>query len=493
MVFSSPLFLFVFLPFVLLVYYSSGVRARNPILLAASLIFYAWGEPAHVSVMIGSILMNWIVGMAMARSASRQREFAVLSIGVALNLCGLFYFKYTNFVFAQFSHLAGLDLPAPHFVQAIVLPIGISFFTFHAISYLVDIYRRQSSALTNPLTIGLYISMFPQLVAGPIIRYHDVAESLARRRHTLERFSSGIERFVHGLGKKVLIANVAGQVADAAFSSPPENLGAMAAWTGLVCYTLQIYFDFSGYSDMAIGLGRMFGFEFAENFNYPYVAASVREFWRRWHMSLSAWFRDYVYIPLGGNRGSSFRTSVNLGTVFLLCGLWHGASYTFVIWGLLHGALLIGERGRFGAALDAAPRVYGHIYTMAMVMVGWIFFRADTLSQAVTYMGSLLGRTSRIGSVGTVVPMLDPRTVLTLAVGIVLSTPAVAFMARDWRMRRFPTAGGDPPWGPMARMAERHDGTILMGLRALAVVAILLAAAANLAESTYNPFIYYRF
>ena len=344
MVFSEPAFLFWFLPLLLGAYFLCPRAGRNALLLAASLIFYAWGEGGFVLVMLASIGMNYAFGLLIERRVSTHKTCAALWLGIIANLLLLAAYKYTGFVSSNLCGLLrwwGVDTADPLPVH---LPIGISFFTFQAMSYLVDVHRRQVPAQRNPLHVALYISMFPQLIAGPIVRYRDIARQIVDRAVTRQGFASGIRRFAIGLGKKVIIANSLAWPADQIFTIPNHELTTAVAWWGVTCYTLQIYFDFSGYSDMAVGLGRMFGFEFMENFNYPYIARSMTDFWRRWHISLSTWFRDYLYIPLGGNRRGRARTLVNLALVFFLCGLWHGASWTFAIWGLYHGLFLILER-----------------------------------------------------------------------------------------------------------------------------------------------------
>ncbi|CAL8473194.1 MBOAT family protein [Caballeronia sp. S22] len=493
MVFSSAIFLYVFLPITLALYYALAHRLKNILLLAASLLFYAWGDPRHLPVMVGSILFNWFVALLIARAPSRKLQFAILSGGVATNLLFLVFYKYSFFLSANLDSLVGHLFGAHAKVYQVALPIGISFFTFHSISYIVDVYRKDAEALASPLDMGVYISLFPQLIAGPIIRYHDIAEQILHRRNTLERFSSGVERFAFGLGKKVLIANVLGQVADQVFAIPQHQISPSMAWFGIVCYTLQIYFDFSGYSDMAIGLARMFGFELTENFNYPYIAASVREFWRRWHISLSTWFRDYLYIPLGGNRASSLRVSLNLVTVFLLCGLWHGASWNFVIWGAFHGSLLVLERTAFGRRLDALPRYIGHTYTILMVMIGWVFFRAETLGFACAYIGALFGFTDAHGLGPQVGFYFNAQVLSTIVLGGILSTPIAISLARDWNNRRFPSHANEPlPAAVLSYSSALGDQGIYY-IRVVVTLFILVICASELAAGTYNPFIYFRF
>src|ERR1700722_4779741 len=339
MVFSSPIFLFLFLPIVLAGCLLPSLRLRNLWLLIFSILFYAWGEVGFVGLMLGSTLINYFLGRWVEKETDERRRRWAVGVAIALNLGLLGIFKYTNFAVHNLNAILGMLGAKPVVVRDVRLPIGISFFTFHAISYVMDIYRRKWTSAKNPADVALYIFFFPQLIAGPILRWNAIAPQIANRQQTIDRFAKGIRRFAEGLAKKVIIANAVAVPADAIFglSANWHDLTMATAWVGAICYMLQIYFDFSGYSDMAIGLGMMFGFEFMENFNYPYVAQSIRDFWRCWHISLSSWFRDYLYIPLGGNRCSSPRNYLNLVVVFLLCGLWHGASWTFVIWGLYHG------------------------------------------------------------------------------------------------------------------------------------------------------------
>lgn len=463
-------------------------------LLMASLVFYAWGEPVYVFLMLGSIAVNWIVGLLMARFAGTTREKQVLALGIVFDVVVLAYFKYAGFLVAGIlEHIPGLEHIAAQF-HAPRLPIGISFFTFHAMSYLIDIYRRQARALRNPLNMGLYISMFPQLIAGPIIRFHDVADQILARRNTIERFASGVERFSYGLGKKMLIANPMGAVADWAFGMDPGYLHTGDAWVGLLCYALQIYFDFAGYSDMAIGLGRMFGFEFLENFNYPYIARTVQEFWRRWHLSLSAWFRDYLYIPLGGNRKGDLRTVSNLFTVFILCGFWHGAGWTFIFWGFWHGLFLALERGRWGRFLAKLPTACGWAYTLVIVLIGWVFFRAESFGHAWYYLEALSGLQGQLATGTALAVKFATRERWTFLVAIVLSAPVFAFMARDYITRGYPIKvprGAIYDWS--IRVGARVDARVVRSVRVAAIVVILVVCAAYVAAGTYNPFIYYRF
>jgi alginate O-acetyltransferase complex protein AlgI len=362
----------------------------------------------------------------------------------------------------------------------ISLPIGISFFTFQAMSYVIDVYRKETAVQLNPIHSGLYVTMFPQLIAGPIVRYHDVAKQIGSRSVTRHQFSTGIQRFIFGLAKKVILANPLGEVADKIFDVPISQVTSGMAWLGVACYSLQIYFDFSGYSDMAIGLGRLLGFEFLENFNYPYISKSIREFWRRWHISLSTWFRDYLYIPLGGNKGSAFRTYLNLWIVFFLCGLWHGASWNFVIWGALHGAYLVIERLWGINFLNRLWRPLQHIYTIFLVMIGWVFFRSESLGHAIQYLQSMFGFTHADGINYYLMYYLDLKTAVTFLIGCVLTTPLA---------RRF----GNTLYNSLADSHFIRWQFLLNTGYYFLLIILFLISAAYIAAGTYNPFIYYRF
>lgn len=385
MLFSSPVFLYLFLPLTLLGYYLIPKKVKNYWLLITSLIFFAWGGVSYTMILIASIILNYYFGLLIQKNIESKKGQQWLKIGISTNLLILVVFKYTNF-FTQNINILFNAISLPKIPETeILLPVGISFYTFHSLSYLIDIYRRKTTAQRNIFDLSLYVCMFSQLVAGPIIRYSDVWQQLRERTSTIEKFSSGIERFLIGLGKKVLIANTLAAVADTIFESKTPELGALNAWLGISCYTLQIYCDFSGYSDMAIGLGRMFGFDFKENFDLPYVAKSLKEFWRRWHISLSSFFRDYVYIPLGGNRVKTFRQYLNLIIVFFLTGFWHGASWTFIMWGLFHGFFLLIERLFFGKILENTWKPVANFYTLIVVMFAWVLFRAESLNYATNY------------------------------------------------------------------------------------------------------------
>jgi alginate O-acetyltransferase complex protein AlgI len=480
MLFSSPIFLFLFLPLLLAVYYLGARWVRNTLLMLASLLFYAWGEPRLIVIMLASVAMNYVLALLVGALRGRSAARWVLILAVAANLGVLVYFKYALFLIDSLNGLLGVLALPPLRWHSVVMPIGISFYTFQAMSYVVDVFRGEVRAERNPINVALYIALFPQLIAGPIVRYVDIAAQIRERQVTVAGFAEGVQRFIIGLGKKMLIANSAAVVADVVFKIPANELGTGMAWLGIVCYTLQIYFDFSGYSDMAIGLGLMFGFRFLENFNYPYIAKSLTEFWRRWHISLSTWFRDYLYIPLGGNRAGPRRTYANLLVVFFLCGLWHGASWNFVVWGLFHGAFLVLERLGLGRLLERIPTVLRHAYLLLVVMVGWVFFRAEHLGHAWAYLAALAGFAGADAWKISVWVYLDRGLWLLLLAGALGSTPWLP-MVKKW-------ADSSPNRGP----SLAGEGLLsLVRLTALAVV--LLASAAVMMAGTHNPFIYFRF
>jgi alginate O-acetyltransferase complex protein AlgI len=482
MVFSSPIFLLIFLPLLLLVYALTPRALKNTILLGASLLFYAWGESFYVLIMLVSIAANYVAGRMMASAGSVRRERLILAASIVVNLGLLGFFKYANFLVANLNVLLRSLEISPLRLDPVHLPIGISFFTFQAMSYVIDVYRRDARVQRNPIDLALYIALFPQLIAGPIVRYHDIAAQLKKHALRLEDFTIGVRQFIIGLGKKVLIANTLALPADSIFALPAGDIALSAAWLGIVCYTLQIYFDFSGYSDMAIGLGRMLGFRFLENFNYPYVARSMRDFWKRWHISLSNWFRDYLYIPLGGSRRSASRTYVNLAIVFLLCGLWHGASWTFVLWGLLHGTFLIIERLGLESRLRRLPAVFGHVYVIAFLVVSWTFFRADNLPFAVHYLGALVGLGQ--GSTPHTADMyLTPLVGIVLLAGIMGATP--------W-LPRFVQRFRSVEWRTETDLSRVLCGTGHV-VGAVSLFIVLMLSVMWLAAGTYNPFIYFRF
>lgn len=467
MIFSSAEFIFLFLPGTLLLYYSPlfrGRRARNVLLVLVSLFFYAWGEPVRVLLLLGSIAFNWLLGRW--AEPGRRHPRAALAAAAAGNLAVLFVFKYLGFLC---ENLGLLGLPVPE--VDISLPVGISFYTFQALSYVIDVYRGRSPAQKNILDVGLYIAFFPQLIAGPIVRYETVAREIHHRRECWADFSGGVPRFIAGLGKKAILANTLAIAADAAFRS--ESLSAPMAWLGAVSYALQIYFDFSGYSDMAIGMGRMFGFHFLENFDKPYRASSVTDFWRRWHISLSSWFRDYVYIPLGGSRRSPARNILNLAAVWLLTGLWHGAAWTFVLWGAWFLLLLAGEKLLWGRGLARLPRVFRHGYTLLAVTASWVLFRSPSAAYAGAYFQAMLG------------------------LGGTADGQAVYYLLQYW-----------PEWAAcliaalpvknrlQSKLSRREGGPAALALvwcPKLAALALLALSYLKLATGSFNPFIYFQF
>ena len=468
MVFSSAIFLFCFLPITLAIYYSLRGEFRNGFLLFASLFFYGWGEPQFVYIIFLSICINYSFGYLIARYQGRGREKQAklaLWTGVAANCGLLFYYKYYDFFLSSVNFAFHLSLPLQH----IVLPIGISFFTFQGLSYVADVYWRKVDFQKNFLRFALFKALFPQLIAGPIVRYVDVHDQIDYREHTLDRFAEGVRRFIIGLSKKVVIANTLGAVADGVFGVPVHQNSPALAWAGIVCYAFQIHFDFSGYSDMAIGLAKMFGFDFKENFNYPYTAKSITEFWRRWHISLSTWFRDYVYIPLGGNRSGN--VYYNLFLVFALTGLWHGAAWNFIVWGLWHGCFLVLER--IGKKLWPdlqAPAALCHLYTLFVVLLGWVFFRAADLTYAMKYIQILLGIGYSYDVGFSVWYYLDSLTVLMLGVACVVACPIYPRLLQHCRL---------------------SFNRLLLHNAYLAL--LLLICVMFVSTSTYNPFIYFRF
>ena len=461
MVFSTPIFLFLFLPAVLVLNYiipKKYIAAKNVVLLIASLFFYAWGEPKNVLLMLLSIAVNYVCGLLLGKfDSDEKKRKVVLWASVVFNLGLLFFFKYFNFV-------TGGIFPA------IKLPIGISFFTFQIMSYTIDVYRRSVEPQKSLLKLALYISLFPQLIAGPIVRYIDVEKQLTYRECTAEKTARGMIRFSMGLAKKVIVSNTVAAICDGIFGST-NTVPAFTAWVGVICYALQIYFDFSGYSDMAIGMGHMLGFDFLENFNYPYVSCSVQEFWRRWHISLSSWFRDYLYIPLGGNRCGKVRTYINLIIVFACTGLWHGASFSFIVWGLWHGLFLVIERLGFKKVLDKLPKFIGWIYTMLVVLVGWVFFRADTLSAAMKYLGEMF---SFSGGVANGMAQFDNLSFIITVIAIVLCTPVYQFLK-----------------GKLEKTEDGKKAAFVIG--AVLATGLFILSVIVLTGSGYNPFIYFRF
>ena len=471
MVFSSLVFLCIFFPLVFLLHWVIPNRkVKNGLLLAASLLFYTYGEPVYILLMLTSALLNYIFALLIDKY--EKKLFLVLAVVANLAILGIF--KYTGFLVSNVNALLGLALPVPQ----ISLPVGISFFTFQALSYVIDVYRKEVAVQKNYGKLLLYISFFPQLIAGPIVRYVDIAREIDERTVTVRQIAFGLRRFIVGLGKKVLIANAMGAAADYIFNHGAANINILAAWIGAAAYLMQIYYDFSGYSDMAIGLGKMFGFHFKENFNHPYIASTVQEFWRRWHISLSSFFRDYVYIPLGGNRKGKFRTVLNRIIVFFLTGLWHGANWTFILWGLFHGFFLLLEE--FMPLIKKLPKFLRHIYTILAVTIGFVVFRADTIGEAVLYIGQMFsGFDFSAGAMSFAIQALTPYFIAMLAAAIICC-------------------------GPLAKLTERVSGlenkeTLTPVENKLQIASFVLAflllgwCIIRLAGGSYNPFIYFRF
>lgn len=470
MVFSSLLFLFRFLPAVLLVYYIVPKNWKNLVLFVSSLIFYAWGEPVYVVLILISTLVDYLAGRAVAYCRTKgYRKRAVFSLlcSVVINLSLLGFFKYGNFFLRVFHRLTGVGVPVLH----LALPIGISFYTFQTMSYTIDVYRGDAPVQKNPITFGAYVSLFPQLIAGPIIRYKDVAEQLRERRESTALFSEGILRFMAGLGKKVLIANSVGALWEEIAGINTGELTTVTAWIGVLAFTLQIYFDFSGYSDMAIGLGKMFGFSFQENFNYPYESKSITEFWRRWHISLGTWFREYVYIPLGGNRRGLGRQMLNIAVVWMLTGLWHGAYANFVLWGVYYGVLLVAEKVLWKRVLSWLPSFVRHLYTMFFVVVGWSIFSWQDMADSTGYMKAMFAQAGA--------GLADRQTMYLLMSHLALLLLAcVGSLSLVKRL-----ADRCLPQGTVRRCAAEN---VFAG-------GLFVLSLAMLVNSSYNPFLYFRF
>lgn len=476
MVFSSVIFLCLFLPIVLGGYYLLPKReAKNLWLIAASLLFYAFSGLWYVLLLLFSVFCNYLAGLFVSGRKG------VLYVAVAVNLGVLGVFKYLTFMVRTVNQLPGVAIAVP----SIVLPVGISFFTFQGLSYVIDVYRNERLKSTRFRDVLLYIALFPQLVAGPIVRYEDVADEIKSRRHTLEQLANGLRRFIIGLSKKLMIADVCGSVVTLIYNAESSALDSRTAWLAAVCYLIQIYFDFSGYSDMAIGLGLCFGFHFKENFNYPYISASIQEFWRRWHISLSTWFREYLYIPLGGNRKGKAKTYRNKLMVFFCTGLWHGANWTFIIWGLWHGFFIVAE--------DAAKKLFGlgkhgknrrnpvetvlkHLYTLLVVLIGFVIFRADNMGQAFSMIGAMFSGIRASAQTGLLLAQcLTPLTMFALLFGLVGSTPVLPMVCRK---------------------AEQQTGSVYVCLRVLSYVGtlvLLLVDILHLSAASYVPFIYFQF
>lgn len=468
MLFSSMTFLFVFMPLVMAVYFLSKKEIRNYVLLIASIIFYAWGEPRYLAIMIITILVNYAGAILLDKHYSSRQRLWIVSLTIVLDLSFLFYFKYFNFVVDNINGVLATDFQ----LLDVIMPIGISFYTFQAMSYLIDVYRREVPAQKDVYKLALYIVLFPQLVAGPIIKYHDVCEQIDNRTIEFKNVIIGFKRFITGLAKKVLIANTLAEVVDKIFAQAPENLTTGVSWLGAVAYCLQLYYDFSGYSDMAIGLGLMFGFRFLENFNYPYISKSITEFWRRWHISLATWFKLYLYIPLGGNRKGAVRTYWNLFAVFLVTGIWHGAAWSYVAWGIWNGIFIVIERF-FGLDKDKNDRWYvsaaKHVYAFFAIVWGMIIFRAESLSYAYEYICRMLHI-----DVTKHLPDYDygvnNKFAIMLIVGLICAMPVCRNL-----------------------IYIKYEHKVQRTLVNIWLFLLFFWSTISLAASTYNPFIYFRF
>lgn len=467
MVFSSILFMFIYLPIVLAIYYIVPLKWRNPWLFIVNLVFYGWGEPVYIVLMLVSILINYISGIFVGkyRQDDKPKAKRVLIINIIFNLALLMFFKYYDLFATTLNKIPGLDFIQP---LGLALPIGISFYTFQTMSYPIDIYRGDGNVQRNFISFGTFVALFPQLIAGPIVRYKDIDDQLSYREHSADKFASGIRRFIVGLAKKVLIANNIGALWDTYSAMPASELSCVGAWLGILAFSFQIYFDFSGYSDMAIGLGRMIGFEFLENFNYPYISRSVTEFWRRWHISLGTWFRDYVYIPLGGNRKGQARQFLNITIVWALTGFWHGANWTFMLWGLYYAVFLIIEKLWLLKRLEKAPAFVGRIYTDFIAVCGWVLFQLNSLSEVGTYYKAMFG----FGDGGFFTATdgyYAASFAIMFVIAIIASTPVFKNL--------------------FERLSDKSKAILVPAL----IVLALVVSTAYLVDATYNPFLYFRF
>ena len=478
MLFTSPSFIYFFLPLSLLFHWINLKKLRNASLLASSLIFYAWGEPRYVLVLLFSILLNWLIGILLL---SRRNKKLFLFFGCFTNLSLLGFFKYLDFFLSTFRIADAIEIKFGINTSLIHLPIGISFFTFQALPYLVDIYRSNIPPQKNIVDFGLYLSLFPQLIAGPIVRYVDVVKDLRARTFNYENLVNGFNRFCIGLAKKVLIANPAAALSDGIFNSDYSSLNYQFAWLGVLAYSIQIFYDFSGYSDMAIGIGRMFGFKFPENFNYPYIAKTIQEFWRRWHITLSSFFRDYVYIPLGGSRVSEVRIYTNIMIIFLLTGLWHGASWNFILWGLFHGTFLCIERLFLSNWLSKFHAVISHIYTLLVIAVGWVIFRIEEISRLKMYLLTMLGFRggTNLFEMNTIVDYSE--SIFAIIFGCIMCIPFFNTFKYLCRL-----LGNNNPTLPTSKMIRSFGVGFSMSM-------LLIFSLAKISADTYNPFIYFRF
>jgi len=465
MVFSSFTFLFIFLPLILITYFLAKKRKyRNIVLLMFSLVFYAWGEPIYVLLMLLSIIVNYIIALKIEKNPNRKKKWLIVDIIFNLGIIG--FFKYGNFLIQNINNIFNSNIEQMN----LGLPIGISFYTFQVLSYVIDVYKRQVPAQRNIINLGMYITLFPQLIAGPIVRYETIAGEIENRKENFEDVVSGLKRFFIGLGKKVLIANQMALIADTIYGGDIEVTGTVSLWLAAVSYTLQIYFDFSGYSDMAIGLGRIFGFHFLENFNYPYIAKSITDFWRRWHISLSTWFRDYIYIPLGGNRVNKLKWLRNILIVWLLTGLWHGAAWNFILWGVYYGIILIIEKVFLGKLLEKLPKFLQHVYALFFIIIGWVIFRVEDFSQMSTVLKNMFIWKSS-GIIDNIILNFNVFSSLPyIIIGIIGSIPIITKIKN-----------------------AKKQSSMYNAISSMWVLGIFILSVCFLLVETYNPFIYFRF
>lgn len=467
MVFSSLSFLFLFLPAVLLVYFAVPRQGKNAVLFVFSLLFYAWGEPIYVLLMLFSTALDYTCGRLVEKYRGTKKQKIGLLISVITNLGLLCLFKYSDLLITTVNSIFGCTIPTLN----LPLPIGISFYTFQTMSYTIDVYRGEAKVQNNIISFGAYVSLFPQLIAGPIVRYRDIAEQLDSRTHSFDNFGEGVKRFVTGLGKKVLLANNIGLLWDAVSKTDMSKLTTLGAWLGIIAFAFQIYFDFSGYSDMAIGLGKIFGFNFNENFNYPYISKSVTEFWRRWHISLGTWFRDYVYIPLGGNRKGLPKQICNIAVVWLLTGFWHGASWNFVLWGVFYGVLLVCEKLFLQKLLEKAPAFVGRIYTMLAVLLGFVLFAFEDLGKGWEFLKVMFGGGAGIVNNGAMYQLLSYLPLILVCV--IASTPLVKRISD--------------------RISSKAKSGLLLTADVMQILGVSALSVAFLISGSYNPFLYFRF
>lgn len=467
MVFSGLTFLLLFLPAVLLVYFIVPKRFKNAVLFLFSLLFYAWGEPVYVVLMLFSTVLDFSCGKVVDRYRGTPKAKIGLLVSVFVNLGLLCLFKYTDFFITTINSITGTAIP----LLNLPLPIGISFYTFQTMSYTIDVYRGDAKVQNNIISFGAYVSLFPQLIAGPIVRYQTIADQINDRTHSFDKFGDGVKRFAVGLAKKVLLANNIGLLWSAVSKTDISQLSVVSAWLGAIAFAFQIYFDFSGYSDMAIGLGKIFGFDFLENFNYPYISKSITEFWRRWHISMGTWFRDYVYIPLGGNRKRFAVQIRNIAVVWLLTGFWHGASWNYVLWGVFYGILLIIEKLFLLKYLNKAPSFIGHIYAVICILIGWVFFAFEDISQGLDYLKVMFGGASAFVTNETMYQMISYLPLLLIC--LVASTPV-----------------GKILYGKLKKL-KNSTLTSLVSISGMLAVTVL--STAYLISGSYNPFLYFRF